>query len=72
MEYMIVEADNITTLVQRVQGFLDRGWTPSGGVCAVTTFVYDGHPTKIQYTQALTKPKPVDLTQRRGSVVIKL
>ena len=74
MEYMIVEADNITLLVQRVQGFLDGGWSVYAGPFAVTTCVYDGHPTKVQYAQALTKPKPVpvNLNQRRGSVVLKL
>jgi hypothetical protein len=72
MEYMIVEADKITTLVQRVQGFLDRGWSVSGGPFAVTTYLYDSGPPIIQYAQALIKQKPVDLSQRRGSVVLKL
>ena len=69
---MIVEADNITLLVQRVQGFLDGGWVPTGGLVVITTrHDYTGD-VKNKYAQALTRPKPVDLSQRRGSVTIKL
>ena len=52
---MIVEAENITTLVQRVQGFLDRGWTVTGGLVVITTrHDYTGD-VKNKYAQALTK-----------------
>lgn len=33
VDYMVIEADDIQTLVKSVKEALERGWIPQGGIC---------------------------------------
>lgn len=53
MKYRIVETRNKQQLVERVQGFLDRGWEPLGPPIPVVTRDVHGND-QVDWYQALT------------------
>lgn len=54
MEYMLITDSDPNALVQRVKGYILKGWIPQGGI-SITMLEHSIINIKIMYAQAMIK-----------------
>jgi len=52
MQYHVCQNTKLDLLMNDVEGFLERGWKPQGGIQVVLVSTM---PTSFEYYQAITK-----------------
>ena len=54
MHYTVIKSKTVETLIEHVQGELEKGWEPLGGI-AIEASIDEGNTNSITYYQSLVR-----------------